>query len=346
MEAVIFSSSPDSDLSAFLEKSNYSKLGVIADSNTLLNCYPLIKDALPVDHLIYDFPAGEIHKTLRTCEKIWQWMTDAELDRNALIINLGGGVVGDMGGFCASTYKRGIRFINMPTSLLSQVDASVGGKLGIDFNGFKNHIGVFNEPELVIISSQFLKTLPQNELRSGYAEVIKHGLIFDQAYFESLSVNDWQNQSWDQIILKSVEIKKQVVSQDPKEAGLRKILNFGHTLGHAIETLYLDTENHLLHGEAIAAGMIMEAFLSCQKTGLGNDQLKKITEVIFELYGKINIPTEDLSQIVQFCAQDKKNLGKQINFSLLKEIGKCTYNIPVSTEEMIEAINYYRSYAV
>ncbi|MFC3415061.1 3-dehydroquinate synthase [Algoriphagus hitonicola] len=270
---------------------------------------------------------------MKTCSEIWEKMTELALDRKALILNLGGGVLGDMGGFCASIYKRGIRFINMPTTLLSQVDASVGGKLGVDFQGFKNHLGVFNEPEVVLISSKFLRTLPKQELRSGFAEVIKHGLIQDRAYFDSLNFQNWDQNDWTSLISHSVEIKKQVVQEDPKELGLRKILNFGHTLGHALETFYLNGPKHLLHGEAIAAGMICEAWLSAEKTGLAKKELFEIAEKLIQVYGKIEIESSEWEAILELCLQDKKNEGKTILFSLLQSIGSCTYNIPVSREK-------------
>lgn len=312
------------------------------DSNTFRDCYPLIQDGIP-NHDYFVFEAGEVNKTLKTCIEIWEWMTNLGLDRKALMINLGGGVTGDMGGFCASTYKRGIPFINIPTSLLSQVDASVGGKLGVDFNGFKNHIGVFTGPLAVLISDEFLKTLPPEELRSGYAEVLKHGLIQNADYFSSLKVSNWESQDWKTIIEKSVSIKKEVVSKDPKEAGLRKILNFGHTIGHAFESFYLDTDHHLLHGEAIAIGMITEAYLSSFKTGLSKDELKLVSDVLLKVYGKFDFPKEDVSEIINLCSQDKKNEADRINFSLLSSIGRCEYNIPVSPEEIASAITYYQS---
>ncbi len=340
LESIIFSRNIQQDISQFLKESKFTKLGVIADSNTIHACYPLIGEALP-EHEHFFFEAGERHKNLATCTQIWQWLTDEGFDRSSLIINLGGGVTGDMGGFCASTYKRGIRFINIPTTLLSQVDASVGGKLGIDFNGYKNHIGVFNEPQAVIISDVFLKTLPLSELRSGYAEVIKHGLISNQDYFNQLKLQEWESQDWSAIIEQSILIKKEVVSQDPKEEGLRKILNFGHTVGHAVESFYLDTDRHLLHGEAIALGMVAEAYLSKKLLGLSTDELDTIINFLHFVYGKISIPTDDLEKILNLCFQDKKNVGKVINCSLLSRIGKCEYNIPVSSEDIIESLNFY-----
>lgn len=342
LESIIFSNTISDDLAGFLNRQDYSQLGLIMDSNSQEYCYPLIKSKLPA-HQTFAFTAGEINKNLDTCTQIWQWMTDSGFDRKALIINLGGGVTGDMGGFCASTYKRGVRFINIPTTLLSQVDASVGGKLGIDFNGFKNHIGVFAEPIAVLISDEFLKTLPEVELRSGYAEVVKHGLIQNADYFSCLKIQDWESQDWKTLIEKSVSIKKSVVEKDPKESGLRKILNFGHTIGHAFESFYLDSENHLLHGEAIAIGMISEAFLSNKKSGLTLDELKQITNLLLGVYGKIEIPVVDVDAIVALCSQDKKNDSERINFSLLRKIGQCEYDIIGSTTEIKEAIAFYQS---
>lgn len=343
LESIIFTNNISEDLKNFLGQLNYSQLGVIMDSNTATHCHPLISESLPLDVKTFTFQAGEANKNLGTCSLIWQWMTEEGFDRKALIINLGGGVTGDMGGFCAATYKRGIRFINIPTTLLSQVDASVGGKLGIDFNGFKNHIGVFAQPEAVIISELFLGTLPEAELRSGYAEVIKHGLIRSSNYFHCLKAEGWQNQSWRDIIEKSVSIKKEVVEKDPKESGLRKILNFGHTIGHAFESYYLDTPSHLLHGEAIAIGMICETYLSHKKLGLSLSEMEKIIQMLTSVYGKFDFQMKAVPAIIELCGQDKKNEGKSINFSLLKHIGECDYNINVSKEEIEESILYYQS---
>jgi len=341
LEPVIFAPDAASALTQALAQFNFSKLVVLTDANTLQYCLPEVKNALPSTTSYISVKPGEIHKNLETCSKIWKEMTDLALDRKALMINLGGGVIGDMGGFCASIYKRGIRFINMPTTLLSQVDASVGGKLGVDFQGLKNHLGVFNEPETVIIAPQFLKTLPHPELRSGYAEIIKHGLIYDSAYYKSLKTTNWENQSWTNLIQKSVDIKKEVVTADPKENGLRKILNFGHTIGHAFESYFLDTSNHLLHGEAIALGMIAEGYLSFKKSGLSKDELDDLTQTLLKVYGKTHFGLDQLDPILDLCIQDKKNEGNTLMFSLLKSIGDCTYNIPVSREEIRDAIRYY-----
>ena len=343
MNPIHFSDQPAEDLHSLLANLRFSQLFILVDSNTQIHCLPIIEKALPAAASFFVVSPGEKNKTIATCMEIWAAMTHAGLDRKALVLNLGGGVLGDMGGFCASIYKRGIRFINIPTTLLSQVDASVGGKLGVDFEGLKNHLGVFNEPETVLISPIFLSTLPKNELRSGFAEIIKHGLIRDKAYFESLNFKNWEASDWRELISHSIAIKSEVVSSDPKEAGLRKILNFGHTIGHAFETLYLDGEKHLLHGEAIAAGMICEAWLSQQKLGLANEELDKIETAFFSIYGKITVEKSEIESLVDLCLQDKKNEGNSLLFSLLKEIGDCHYNIPVTRQEIREAILYYQS---
>ena len=315
METVIFSSDIRATLAEILRARQFSKLVVLTDSNTHQFCLPLVQEVVPPTTVFISVPAGEQHKTLETCSIIWGQMTEAVLDRQALVINLGGGVIGDMGGFCASVYKRGIPFITIPTTLLSQVDASVGGKLGIDFLGFKNHLGVFQLPEAVLIASEFLATLPQRELRSGYAEVIKHGLIRDATYFRALPSTNWQKQDWARIIRHSIEIKKAVVQVDPKESGLRKILNFGHTIGHAIESFYLTRSQPLLHGEAIAIGMIAEGFLSFEKIGFSFEELNEMSTMLLTIFGKVELDPNDCDRLVELCAQDKKM--KEVPSSLL-----------------------------
>ncbi|SEJ69480.1 3-dehydroquinate synthase [Dyadobacter sp. SG02] len=326
----------------FLSSKQYSKIVVIADNNTKRHCYPILKAFLP-KHSVVTVPSGEAHKTLATCEKIWEAMTKEELDRHALVINVGGGVIGDMGGFCAAVYKRGIDFIQVPTTLLSQVDASVGGKLGIDFQGFKNHLGVFNIPKSVLIDPVFLKTLPEREIRSGFGEVIKHCLIADGAKWEEIRAKDFEQQNWPDLIAHSVKIKQQVVDQDPTEKGLRKILNFGHTLGHAVETCFLNktANQRLFHGEAIAVGMIMEAYLSFERKMIDQQTLTDIEEFLFATYGKVKIKPEDIEEIIALTRQDKKNKGKEIRFSLLKGAGQCAFDIVVTAAEMRRSIAYY-----
>lgn len=329
-------------LPEFLSSKQYSKLVVVADNNTKRHCYPVLKTILP-KHRLISVPSSESFKTLATCEKIWEAMTGEELDRHALVINIGGGVIGDMGGFCAAVYKRGIDFVQVPTTLLSQVDASVGGKLGVDFQGFKNHLGVFNIPKTVLIDPEFLKTLPEREIRSGFAEIVKHCLIADAEKWNEIRQKDFENQNWNDLIAHSVKIKQNVVEQDPTEKGLRKILNFGHTLGHAVETLFLGkTENQrLYHGEAIAVGMIMESYLSFERKMIDARTLQDIEEFLFATYGKVDIKPEEIDQIIALTRQDKKNKGKEVRFSLLTGAGQCGYDIVVSASEMRKSIAYY-----
>lgn len=333
----------ETSLPSFLTAGKHSGVIVIADTHTRKFCYPRIKNLLP-KHQLITIPAGELHKNLATCELIWKAMTDATLDRHALVINLGGGVIGDMGGFCAATYKRGIDFIQIPTTLLSQVDASVGGKLGIDFQGLKNHLGVFTLPSAVLIDPEFLRTLPVKELRSGFAEVIKHCLIADGEKWKDISRRDLDEQQWPELIEHSVNIKKHIVAQDPTEKGLRKVLNFGHTLGHAVETHFLSKPKgkHLLHGEAIAAGMIMESYLSFRKRLISENELNAIREFIFSVYGAVDILDDDIDPIITLTKQDKKNRGTEVRFSLIDGIGQCQFDIKISSSEMKKAIDYYR----
>ena len=328
-----------SSLPQFLSQNSYSKVMVLVDQNTKKFCYPLVKEFLPA-HKVITIKSGEEHKNLDTCQQIWEEMTQNALDRHALLINLGGGVIGDMGGFCASTYKRGIDFIQIPTTLLSQVDASVGGKLGIDFQGLKNHIGVFTLPKTVLIDAVFLNTLSEAERRSGFAEIVKHCLIRDKAKWNEIRVKDIEEQDFLDLIKHSVEIKKQVVAEDPTEKGLRKILNFGHTLGHAIETYFLEKKK-LLHGEAVAVGMIAEAYISFEKKMIDEATLSQIEEFLFSVYGQVRIEASEFDSIINLTLQDKKNKGKVVRASLLDGIGSCQFDIPISKAEMKKSLNYY-----
>ena len=328
-------------LSTYLKGKQYSDFSVLVDENTEKNCLPLISSVISKAHVIR-IKSGEEQKNLTTCEQIWKQMTDLHFDRKALMINLGGGVIGDMGGFCAATYKRGIDFVQIPTTLLSQVDASVGGKLGIDFYSFKNHIGVFKEPKAVFVNTDFLKTLSHAELRSGFAEIIKHCLIADKTKWEEIKSRKLEEQDWDDLAEHSVTIKSKVTEADPEEKGLRKILNFGHTIGHAIESYYLNIAGKkLLHGEAIAIGMIAEAYISFKKKFINQRELDEIINYIVSVYGKVQLFEFDLEKILPLTLQDKKNENKIIQCSLLEKVGKANYNIPVTIKEIREAIEYY-----
>jgi 3-dehydroquinate synthase len=269
-------------------------------------------------------------------------MTDLQLDRHALLVALGGGVLGDMGGFCAATFKRGIDFVLVPTTLLSQVDASIGGKLGIDFNSYKNHIGVFQLPALTMLYSGFLKTLPISELRSGFAEVIKHILISDGKRWETIRKKSLHDQDWEDLINHSVNFKAKVTNEDPKEKGLRKILNAGHTIGHALETYFISHHQPLLHGEAIAVGLIAEGFIANQKGLLKENELKEIVDFIRSIYEKQVLSIDQINSISDLAIQDKKNRGNKILCVLLEGIGKARWDCEISPEEVKAALAFYR----
>lgn len=325
------------NITALLKTLQYSIAYVLVDENTKRDCYPLIAPYLP-SHKLIEVKAGEAHKNIYSCTKIWEALSEEHADRQALLINLGGGVITDMGGFCASTYKRGIQFINIPTTLLAQVDASAGGKTGIDFQHYKNQIGVFSEPEFVLVDNSFHLTLSKREKRSGFSEMLKHGLIADETHWQALISLDYEQIDLD-TIKKSVAIKQAVVEKDPTEKGIRKILNFGHTIGHALESTLLGTENTILHGEAIAFGMLSEAFIAMQLNLLDATSFKQIQQVIEKYYGSLDIEKALRNQILRLCKQDKKNDKGLIQMSLLTAIGTATYNITVEETLIDEAID-------
>jgi len=338
---IVIKSDPKELLTEFLAEKKYSSIAVLTDNNTHIFCYPLIEPALPV-HSIVSIEAGEENKNLDSSILIWEKLTELQFDRHSLLIVLGGGVLGDMGGFCAATYKRGIDFVLMPTTLLSQVDASVGGKLGIDFQHFKNHIGVFCEPVATLICPAFLQTLPVRELRSGFAEIIKHCLISDRKMWEVIRTRSLKDQHWDELIPHSVAFKKQVTETDPREKGLRKILNFGHTVGHAVESYFLNSDNRLFHGEAIAVGMIAESYIAQQKNLISPSELIEIKDYLNQTYPKVSLPGSR-EQIINLMLQDKKNKGNKILMALPEGIGQARWDIEVSPAEVEEALNYYQS---
>ena len=288
--------------------SNYTKIGVLVDNNTYKHCYPLIENSLH-NHYVIEIEEGEDKKTLDTCTIIWKKFTEQYFDRDSLLINLGGGLICDLGGLCASLYKRGIDFINVPTTLLSQVDASIGGKVGINFSSYKNHIGLYNEPVISIINPSFLKTLDTRQLISGYAEIIKYSLIANKKLWNEIKNKScWKDTITEDIIKKSILCKIEIVKEDPKDNNMRKSLNFGHTIGHGIESCFLSREKKILHGEAIAIGMICETFLSHKKLNLNRETMRMIINYIMKIYKKQDIPRSIFNSICEKIAHDKKNL--------------------------------------
>ncbi len=332
-----------------LEKLKPSKVFVITDSNTNKLCIPLFlsKYQHRLSPQIFEIPEGEIHKNIHTCLSLWNELSDNGADRNSLIINLGGGVTTDLGGFVASTFKRGIDFINIPTSLLAMVDASVGGKNGVDLGLIKNQIGVINNPEMVIIDTEFLNTLPDVQKTSGYAEMLKHGLIYSKEYWNKIKIFDEFNiQDIEEILWESVQIKNSIITQDPFEKNLRKTLNYGHTLGHAIES-YSMSENKikpLLHGEAVAIGMILSTYISHKLLGFPAETLNDITRSILKKFSKIIWSTTDINAIINLLIYDKKNSEGKVLFVLLEDIGVHQINCEVSNKLIHEAFDYYKNY--
>ena len=331
-----------SHLNRYLSENNYSKICILVDENTHFNCLKKIEGDINFDYDIFKIDSGEEEKNLITCSKVWNFLTENLYDRKSLIINLGGGVICDMGGFVASTFKRGVDFVNIPTTLLAQVDASVGGKLGIDFNRYKNQIGIFKIPNLIIVDTKFLSSLPERELRSGYAEVIKHCLIKDTKKFKEITKINWKDNNWEEIVRHSILIKSEVVENDLTEEGLRKILNFGHTIGHAIETTYLEKKNKFFHGEAIAIGMICELYISFHKKMLSENDLNTISGYILSVFKSNKIEYHE--EILKNAKHDKKNFNKKIMISLLEEVGKCNFDFEVSEDEIKKSIEYYNKF--
>ena len=329
----------ENNLSKIIKSGNYSKVAFLLDNNTLNHCFNRISNSIDFQYEKILIDDGEENKNLETSKKVWDKLIEYKFDRKSILINLGGGVICDLGGFVASTFMRGIDFINIPTTLLSQVDASVGGKLGIDYKNIKNIIGVFKEPNKVIIDTNYLNTLSERELKSGYAEVIKHCLIRDKIMFDKIYNLEWTDIDWDFIINHSIKIKSDIVKKDIKENGLRKILNFGHTIGHAIETTYLNKLDKFLHGEAIAIGMICEAYISNNFNKLRNDELEKTTNYIRKVFNLSKVEYYD--EIIKNAYFDKKNLSDKIRISSLKGIGNCEYDIVINEDIIIQSLDYY-----
>lgn len=346
--AVHFNSNGYEKLNTYLKHNRFSKLFIIVDSNTHTACLPNFMSRLETDLEIeiIEIEAGEAHKNIDTCVQVWNALSDLGADRKSLIINVGGGVTTDLGGFVACTFKRGLKYINVPTSLLSMVDASVGGKTGIDLGALKNQVGIINSGDMVVVDTSFLHTLPQNHLKSGLAEMLKHGLIYDALYWRKLTdLTSLTLTDLDDLIHQSIEIKNTIVCADPFEHGLRKTLNFGHTLGHAIESYFLShpQKTELLHGEAIAIGMIMETYISSELLNFPKNDLEVIKETFLKVFERITIEELDHEAIIELLKYDKKNEHGNINFVLLEKIGQPKIDCLVDNTLIIQAFNYYKS---
>ena len=332
-----------------IKEINPSNIFIIVDTNTKQYCLPLFieKKSFNQSFEVLEIPDGEINKNINTCSLLWNELSENVADRNSLIINLGGGVVTDLGGFVASTFKRGVFFINIPTTLLAMVDASVGGKNGVDLGLLKNQIGIINHPEMVLIDTGFLKTLPENQLTSGYAEMIKHGLIHSREYWDNVKSFDiLRMDKLEDLIWESVLIKNDVITKDPFEKNVRKTLNYGHTLGHAIESYSLDQNKFpaLLHGEAIAIGMILTTYISFKKLGFPEQTLSDISLHIIKKFKKSLFSKEAINAIIKLLKYDKKNYNGTVLFVLLSDIGNYKLSCEVSNSLIFEAFEYYKNY--
>jgi 3-dehydroquinate synthase len=343
---IVFGNIATCDLMLYLKKMQVDKVFVLTDTNTSKYCLHKFMSANQqyASFHVLEFECGEENKTIDTCKSIWQTLLEMGATRNSVMINLGGGVVTDLGGFVAGTFKRGIAYFNIPTTLLAQADASVGGKTAVDLDGLKNQVGLFYEPKAVFIDIDFLDTLSKREWLNGYAEMIKHALLESaDAWNELTNATITNKATIQQLLYRSVQFKSKIVTADASEKGLRKILNFGHTVGHAIETFYLETDKpHLKHGEAVVAGMIVELFISEKELGFNQDTTQKILGFLGEFYPKVKLEKGDFIRLIEIMKTDKKNRGSEYNFTLMHDVGKPEFDQQVSALDIEAALNRYR----
>lgn len=355
-QKVIISDNLQQVLSETVAAYHHDQLFILVDKTTEELCLPVVKDFECIRHahpIVIE--ATDQHKNIETVCHVWTELQRKGATRHSLMINLGGGMVTDLGGFAASTFKRGIAFINIPTTLLAMVDASVGGKTGINFGGLKNEIGVFNNALCVILDTTFLHTMDSENILSGYAEMLKHGLISNEAmwseliktscskFFDQGQHDRTHDKELGSMVASSVAVKQQIVLEDPTEQGKRKALNLGHTAGHAFESLALERAP-ILHGYAVAYGLVVELYLSCVKTGFPQDKMRQTVSFIKEHYGRMPVTCDDYPQLLSLMHHDKKNTGNAINFTLLGDIGDIRINQTATEDEIKEALDFYREY--
>jgi len=346
-QKVVISTNLQEALTDAISACPHDKLFVLVDKTTEQVCLPVVAgfDCMKQAQRIV-IGATDSNKTLDSLSHVWQELQQRGATRHSLMVNLGGGMVTDLGGFAASTFKRGIAYINVPTTLLSMVDASVGGKTGINFGGLKNEIGVFNNANCVILDTTFLKTMDEENILSGYAEMLKHGLISNEQMLGELLAFDIERPDFallKRMVADSVAVKQRIVTEDPTEHGIRKALNLGHTAGHAFESLALERKP-ILHGYAVAFGLVVELYLCCVKTGFPQDKMRQTVNFIKEHYGKMTITCDDYPKLIELMHHDKKNVGNDINFTLLGHIGDIRINQTATEEEIKEALDFYREY--
>ena len=347
-QRIIISENLNQELTTAISECEHDKLFVLMDETTEKACWPVIKDFLCLkDAHTITIKATDTHKDLDSISHVWAELQRMGASRHSCMVNLGGGMVTDLGGFAASTFKRGIDFINIPTTLLALVDASVGGKTGINFGGLKNEIGVFNESKYVILNTQFLQTLDHENICSGYAEMLKHGLISNDKMWAELVNFDLEPSrlqlgELQRMVAESVKVKERIVEEDPFEHGIRKALNVGHTAGHAFESFAMKKGQPILHGYAVAYGIIVELYLAVIKAGFPQDKFRQTVRFIRENYGSLNITCDDYPTLLELMTHDKKNTSGIINFTLLGNVGDIRINQTASREEIEEALDFYR----
>ena len=339
-QKIIISDQLQQSFTTAIAECPHDRLFVLCDENTQRLCLPVLLTIYKSPFTIITIPAGDTNKGLDSLCHVWSQLQQGGATRHSLMVNLGGGMVTDLGGFAASTFKRGIQYINIPTTLLSMVDASVGGKTGINFGGLKNEVGVFNNAASVILDTVFLHTMDNENLLSGFAEMLKHGLISDEKSWAQLMTIDINNLKT-QDIADNVAVKQRIVLEDPTEKGIRKALNLGHTAGHAFES-YAMRRQPVLHGYAVAWGLIVELYLSVVKCGFPTDRMRQTIQFIRENYGQLGITCKDYPELLELMHHDKKNQGTDINFTLLGGIGDIRINQTATEEEIKEALDFYR----
>ena len=343
---IIYSSNISESIDGLLQAKEYDKLFILTDENTLKLAMPLLSDSKKCnDAHVITILADDTNKNLENLSTIWRALVSEGATRKSLLINLGGGMVTDMGGFAAATFKRGIEHINIPTTLLGAVDAAVGGKTGINFEGLKNEIGAFKQPSAVLIDTRFFKTLSKEHLLSGFAEMLKHGLISNVESYNKLIAFDISNPDYDQLlhlVADSVSIKENIVEEDPLEKGIRKYLNLGHTTGHAIESLAMKRNTPVQHGYAVAWGLACEAILSYMKFGFSQTEIHRLVDYVKANYGAFPITCDDYAYLYEKITHDKKNESGRINYTLLKAVGEVEINVSVTKEEVESSFDLYR----
>lgn len=345
MQTITYTANIHDALCKSLQLAEADRVFVLVDDRTLTECLPRVRPCLPPETVVIAIAAGDDNKTSESLSRVWLSLSENGASRRSLLVNLGGGMITDLGGFAAATFKRGIRFLNLPTTLLSMVDAAVGGKTGINFNGLKNEVGAFKEAEEVIIYAPFLLTLDKENLLSGYAEMIKHGLLSSRKTWAAHLSFDPLNpalEPLERLIRESIAVKRSIVEADPYEAGLRKSLNLGHTFGHAIESLSLERHAPLLHGYAVAYGLICDLYLSAAYCGFPQQVLRQTATFIRNLYGAPTLTCKDYPRIYELTAHDKKNVAGSIRTTLLEDIGAPRLDYSLTRDDIYEALDFLR----